>query len=419
MQHKVRYGQYVLKEFSGDMVILVNSYNSKWYRLTNQCFKILDEAVLNELSMVELINAFKEKEDQEYFKRLIHFLLDLGILEKSNDELNVDKTVPKQICYSITHRCNLYCTHCSYNASNITEQETFDTITVMKNLEKIINMNPSLIVITGGEPLVRKDFYKIANFLFDHFGGDRKLMTNATLINNENSKWINKIFNKYEISIDGIDEESCSKVRGSGVFTKVMNGVQLLCAEGTNPEDISLSMVLTKDNEILVSDFKELNQKLGTNPMLRIFSPTGRGQINKDELQPSIASYSLTESTNIETELKNIIGFNCDAIRNRIFVDFDGSIYPCATMPSDEFKLGNILHIDDLKRYFIDREYKKTEGYQKFISILPYNSTVCRDCKIKLFCAPCPFHNYVYSKQEYFEKYCQIKKIKLSSIWRR
>ena len=76
--------------------------------------------------------------------------------------------------------------------------------------------------------------------------------------------------NNIDISLDGADEESCSVIRGKGVFDRVVNNIDILKQKGF--ENISLSMVLSNNNLRYAQQFFELNRKLHTFPMLRALS---------------------------------------------------------------------------------------------------------------------------------------------------
>lgn len=65
-------------------------------------------------------------------------------------------------------------------------------------------------------------------------------------------------------------------MRGKGVFSKVMNSVSLLKKYGM--DKISMSMTLGAKNAHLEEGFKELNNELGTYPLIRGFSAIGRGE---------------------------------------------------------------------------------------------------------------------------------------------
>lgn len=48
--------------------------------------------------------------------------------------------------------------------------------------------------------------------------GKITLSTNGLLIDKENIETLKKCVDYFEISLDGVDESSCSKIRGEGVF---------------------------------------------------------------------------------------------------------------------------------------------------------------------------------------------------------
>ena len=72
-------------------------------------------------------------------------------------------------------------------------------------------------------------------------------MSNGLLISNKNVDEIIRIFDAIDLSLDGYDEESCSKIRGKGVFTKVISVVNLLIEKGFKSNNISLSMDMKND----------------------------------------------------------------------------------------------------------------------------------------------------------------------------
>ena len=106
------------------------------------------------------------------------------------------------------------------------------------------------------------------------------LSTNGTFINDKNVDILAKCAYKIDISLDGVDEESCSIVRGPGVFDKVINNVKLL--KNTGFEKISLSMAVSDKNKHLETEFNKLNELLGTTPLVRAFTPVGRGKDNRN-----------------------------------------------------------------------------------------------------------------------------------------
>lgn len=141
--------------------------------------------------------------------------------------------------------------------------------------------NPKSITSSGGEPMIREDFFDIASFLRENYTGIITLSTNGTLITKDNVAKLCDLVDQIDISIDGIDEESCAKIRGRGVFGKVLNSVDLIHeCDFTN---VSLSMVFSDTNEMYEEQFYELNKKLGTKALPRIYADIGRAKKNREQ----------------------------------------------------------------------------------------------------------------------------------------
>lgn len=402
-------------------VIIVNTYTGYWYKLSNECYEILMSAIKEGLTKDELISCIFNNDDKIYFNKLLDELNKIGIINSKN----YDFYKISQIFFNITHRCNLQCIHCAVSASSINEPEYLTTEQIQLVTRKIKSLNPREIIISGGEPLVRKDFWDIMDYIKKDYDGTLVLMTNGLMITEDNVDKLMYYFNDFSISIDGVDELSCSKVRGKGVFEKVINSVKILKQHGV--EYITLSAVLDTHNKELRNKFKELNEELGTKPIFRYFSPVGRGRTNEKVIEDIIDNNKYYDnfedkeknSTKVNKDNKQLklIGYNCNAIRNQINIDSDGTIYPCAASQQKEFSLGNILEIEDVKKYFKEKEYFTTEGYKNFFNIIPYNNDKCKDCDINLFCVRCPFRVYTYNINGNFNEYCKWKKEKCLNIW--
>lgn len=137
-----------------------------------------------------------------------------------------------------------------------------------------------MITLSGGEPLLRKDFKELLVYLRSNYNGHIGVSTNGTLITNSNADLLVKYADQIDISIDGVDEETCSIVRGKGVFENVIRNIKVLQDKGFN--NVSLSMVFSDKNEYLEPAFLELNRQLGTTPITRVFAEIGRGKDSKN-----------------------------------------------------------------------------------------------------------------------------------------
>ena len=99
-----------------------------------------------------------------------------------------------RVHWQLTHRCNLSCLHCISDAvgpyDKVKEVTTEEAKRIIDNLS---SLNVSSILFTGGEPLLRNDFFEIANYAYD-YGFNLLLSTNGTLVDQEK---LNKLYTSY------------------------------------------------------------------------------------------------------------------------------------------------------------------------------------------------------------------------------
>lgn len=382
-----------------DRVILVNSYNRKWYKLSRELFLIIRDAVNGNYTENILLSKMYDEEDRKIVSNVINNLRVLGILLENNHagmnrELN--------FTIAITDRCNLVCKHCSYSAKYGTNLEKVSTKELIFRLKKILQLNPTSLAFTGGEPMVREDFDEILEWLGHNYKGHTMLMTNGTLINEENVKKIGQNFSQIDISIDGINEETCAAIRGRGVFDKVINSVHLLQERGFTK--ISLSMVDTHLTHKYIEQFFELNKKMGTHPVLRSFSAIGRGEINKNMFELQDDDY-IEKKNKLSEEFRtnyknNFKSSGCGAGKGNFFVDYDGSIYGCATLREYGYKIGEIEDIEQVIKY------EENMHYRNMINRLPDK---CKKCDVNIFCIEC-LADFFDIDQEKFDDFCNERK---------
>ena len=147
-------------------------------------------------------NMFEDQEDREYIEQIYRKMVSIAILE--------DKKIllPKEISIEITNKCNLNCKHCCIDANSRTDEMSTDEI--YRSIRKIAKWNPDNVSISGGEPLVRRDIKEILIYLRKVYNGKITLSTNGLLIDKENIETLKKCVDYFEISLDGVDESSCS-----------------------------------------------------------------------------------------------------------------------------------------------------------------------------------------------------------------
>jgi radical SAM protein with 4Fe4S-binding SPASM domain len=149
----------------------------------------------------------------------------------------------------LTARCNNNCRHCYINlpAGDNTAREKELTISEINRLaDEAVSLGACWCLLTGGEPLLRRDFPDIY-LLLKKKGLLVSVFTNANLITGEHIK----LFRRYpprdiEVSVYGVTEETYEAVtRTPGSYKTFMRGLQLL----TNGEvKIRLKAMMLRSN---------------------------------------------------------------------------------------------------------------------------------------------------------------------------
>lgn len=154
--------------------------------------------------------------------------------------MNIDK--PARLIVELTDRCNLRCIHCFANKNDHDlSYEKWISI-----FQKCIDENISSISITGGEPLLYLDLFKI----LDNINAKSTKITldsNGILINDNNIESIKKHFKLVRISIYGTNAEDSKKITNINNYNydKVINSIKLL---SENDVKIQINIPLFKEN---------------------------------------------------------------------------------------------------------------------------------------------------------------------------
>lgn len=402
---------------NGEYIIIGNRYRGTYLKLSDECYQILKKLIHYQERIEDFYDVFESREDKKYFLDLKEILLKKSILVDSKEKEYVDNI---DIQWEITKKCNLSCVHCIANALITKTEEPYDDIKMIA--DKLLVLKPSSITITGGEPMILKYFWKISEYIRKKYSGKLILMTNGTMINRENASVIADIYDEVDVSIDGVDEDSCSIIRGKGVFHKVIEGVQLLKESGV--KKVSLSMVLTNENQKYKEKFYSLCNELGVEAQVRIFAPIGRGADHSDwyissceDISEDLISEECKKSFR-ENQPKVKMGA-CEAEYGSFTIDEKGNIGLCAPFQELIQSVGNIKDIEDIRNYIRLEKYKETKAYKIFEQFLPENKEECKNCNVRYFCWSCPFINEQAIKNDkYYKNYCRNSKKDLKlALW--
>ena len=404
--------------FNGNQVVAVNRYDGGWIRFSKECYEYLLRGMEAGLPKEDFLEAFMDEDDKAYIKKLVDGLEKIGEVVDAEERECEEEPQLESVQFSITNRCNLQCKHCAASAKGLEGDEPLDTNDIKGIIDKLVPCRMKTIVLSGGEPLVRKDFFEILRYIKKKDKNVKiALMTNALLINNDNVKDIVENVESIDISLDGYDEESCSSIRGKNVFSRVIKNIALLQEKGM--KKIALSMVsLGRDYEG-ENKFRELCKKLNVEPMIRRLSFTGRAKENEEYLRKLEKITQADEKVGIPIEKARDAtkACTCKAGIRMININESGFIYPCNTFDSCMEKIGNIMEIESLYDFLKKRMNSISDNDMEFYRFNPYYEQICSDCNVRYFCWTCPYAAMDYrSEHSDLSDYCEGKKAYLYPI---
>ncbi|MDD3663347.1 MAG: hypothetical protein PHT84_05800, partial [Candidatus Pacebacteria bacterium] len=153
--NKVEWNKYTKILENEDKIIVAQAQTGLWIRIEKRFYELLKE--LLEIGNLERMKCEIERmniaqNEKIYIKELIKKLWEINILTSSNEEnYELDN-----VTFAITNICNLNCKHCGASANEIIKG-TLSFQDICKIFDYFITLDLKTIVITGGEPLIRKD----------------------------------------------------------------------------------------------------------------------------------------------------------------------------------------------------------------------------------------------------------------------
>jgi heme b synthase len=327
---------------------------------------------------------------------------------------------PKWIAWETTRRCNLHCIHCrSSSEQEVNDHPDFSLEEAFRIVDNIVSYAKPVIVLSGGEPLVRKDIFDIARYGTDK-GLRMCLATNGTLVTDEICDKIKTSgIRIVSLSLDGSEESVHDDFRNQkGAFEGTIKAARLFKKHGI---EFIINSSFTKRNQEEIPKVCRLAKDLGATAWyMFMIVPTGRGeeimneliskedyeeildwhyQMEKDEkdmlVRPTCAPHyyrivlqkSKQERVKYERRsLKFSTGGAKGCIAGQLIclIDVDGNVLPCSYFPKPagnikEQSFKDIWENSDLFKELRNfKKYKGKCGSCEFIA-------VCGGCRARAY----------------------------------
>jgi len=192
-------------------------------------------------------------------------------------------TLRPVVFWNITYRCNLACIHCYISASPHGLPGELGVGEALRVAGEIAEIGSPMAILSGGEPLVREDFWSIVDRLVS--GGVRVgLSTNGTLITRSIAGRLAEAGVSYVgVSLDSVRPGFHDAFRGvPGAFERAVEGIRNSLDAGL---PVGLRMTLTRYNIGEARAMVELARKLGVKRIaFYLIDLTGRASGNLELL---------------------------------------------------------------------------------------------------------------------------------------
>ncbi len=351
-----------------------------------------------------------------------------GEFSKRIHDKVADSRLPIGGSIEITSRCNLFCAHCYINlpAGSDSEKEkelSYDEICHI--LDAIAEEGCLWLLITGGEPLLRKDFLDIYKYAKEK-GFLITLFTNGTLITEEIADylWDWPPFS-VEVTVYGRTKETYERVtKVSGSFEKCMRGINLLL-ERKIP--LKLKAVIMSLNFSEINDMKKwAEEDLGLpfrfDPLINLRLD---GLDNPSHVRISsgdVVALDIYDEKRMKAWMEfceKFVGprtkkekvFLCGAGINSFHIDSYGYLTPCVLVRSKKISLRNGSFKDAYYRWL-----------PEIINQKSVKNTKCSTCEIMAVCGQCPGwseleHGDMETPVEYLCEIAHLRARKFKEIW--
>ncbi|MDH4101149.1 MAG: radical SAM protein [Nitrospirota bacterium] len=320
---------------------------------------------------------------------------------------------PYFISWNTTKRCNLKCSHCYLDAADLSGDTSNELTTdeCYRLIDQMSEVAPgAMLIITGGEPLLRPDIYDICSYSSQK-GFISVLGTNGTPVTDETAARLVECGVKgVGISLDSMDPKIHDDFRKiDGCWEGAVRGMEACRTHGL---DFQVQTTVVESNYNQIKDLIDFSYRAGARAFNLFFLVcTGRGQ-DLTDITPEQYHATLDMLVDIQDNYPGMMvrarcaphytrnaldspnkegyvtGYNkpCTAGTNYCRISPEGDVTPCPYMP---ISAGNVR-----QRSFVDI-WRNSPLFEEFRN--PTLKGKCGSCEISHLCGGCRARAYAHT----------------------
>lgn len=204
------------------------------------------------------------------------------VKESKNQRHGVSEGKGPVVSWNYTRTCNLKCKHCYSSSEARIYANEMTTQEALRFIDDLADFNVPVILFSGGEPLIRPDFFDLAQYARKR-GIRATLSTNGTLITKEVAQKIKDSGIGYVgISIDGIEEVNDTFRGVDGAYNLAIQGIRNCRAVG---QRVGLRFTINRSNYQDIDKVLDLLEKEDIDRICfyhLVYSGRGEGLIEED-----------------------------------------------------------------------------------------------------------------------------------------
>jgi len=316
------------------------------------------------------------------------------------------------VAWETTRSCNLDCVHCRASSEKGPYPGELDENKGLEILNQIAQAGKPIVILTGGEPLLRKDIFTLARH-GTGLGLRMVMATNGTLITPDVTREMKESgIKRVSISIDGANASDHDRFRKvPGAFEGALRGIETLKKGGI---EFQINTTVTRHNAHQIEQI--LKMAIDTGAVAHhifLLVPTGRARdmVNQEidareyekllhwfyemreeaplHLKATCAPHYyriLRQEAHLKGERVDFDTYGLDAVTRGClggisfcFISYEGIVQPCGYLE---------LNAGDLKETSFGDVWNKSLIFEKLRDYSSYEGK-CGECEYIKYCGGC------------------------------